>query len=87
MSFPAIYNGSTLSGNTISSVNVEISDDDGVSWMQATDGGNGVWSVTGLSLTEGSANQIRIRLRVNDGTNDEYKVANGENYQTFTVTP
>jgi len=94
MSFPAVYDGSTLSGNVVTDATVEISDDDGASWDLAVDGGNGVWSVTGLSLTDGVENQIRIRLTVNDTVNDELKTTDGfvrdpdvNDYQTFTVTP
>lgn len=89
MSFPAIYNGGTLNSNTVSA-NVEISVDDGVSWVPATDNGNGIWSVTDLSLTNGVQNQIRVRLTVNGEvkTMDAATQDPGVNdYQTFTVTP
>lgn len=93
MSFPAVYNGSTLSGNTLG-VTVEISDDDGASWNSAVDGGNGIWTVTGLTLTNGVEDQIRIRLTINDTVYDEVKTIDGSvavkdanDYQTFTVTP
>jgi len=94
MSFPAVYVGSTLSTRVLAGVTVEISDDDGANWDLAADGGNGIWSVTGLSLTDGMEDQIRIRLTVNDTVNDEMKTTDGlvrdtdvNDYQTFTVTP
>ncbi len=94
MNFPAVYVDSILSGNTLLGVTVEFSDDDGASYRTATDGGNGVWSITGLSLTDGVEDQIRIRLTVNNGDVDEMKTTNGltrvidvNDYQTFTVTP
>ena len=94
MSFPAVYVGSILSSNTLAGATVEVSIDDGGSWGLATDGGNGIWSVTGLSLTDGVENQIRIRLTVNDTVNDEIKTTDGfiqdagvNDYQTFYVTP
>ncbi|MBE9563730.1 MAG: hypothetical protein IMF17_00695 [Proteobacteria bacterium] len=94
MSFPAVFVNSMLSGNALVNVIVEISADDGASWILATDGGNGIWSVTGLTLTDGVADEIRVRLTVNDGTVDEMKTTNGllrevdvNDYQIFTVTP
>ena len=93
MSFPAVFGGSLLSGNTLDAT-VEISDDDGATYKQAVDGGNGIWSVSGLSLTDGVEDQIRIRLTINDTVVDEMKTTNGlirevdvNDYQTFTVTP
>ncbi len=62
MNFPAVFDNSMLSGNTLVNATVEISDDDGASWTLATDGGNGVWTATGLTLTDGVEDQIRIRV-------------------------
>jgi len=90
MSFPAVYDNSTLSGFLVDAT-VEISDDDGASWDLATDDGNGVWSVTGLTLTDGVADEIRIRLRIDSNGINELKTTDGSvtgnDYQTFTVTP
>lgn len=95
MNFPAVYDGSTLSGNTIVNVIVEISDDDGATWKSAVGSTNdGVWSVNGLSLTDGDADEIRVRLTINDGVYDEMKTSDGlirnvdvNDYQIFFVTP
>ena len=99
MKFPAIYVGNTLSGQIISDARVEMSVDDGATWIVATDGLNGVWNVTDLPLTSGQANEIRIKLWVDHNSVAEYKTTNGfvldttntpptnADYQTFTVTP
>lgn len=93
MNFPAVYDTSTLSGRTLDAT-VEISDDDGASWNFATDAGNGVWSITGLSLVDGQEDQIRVRLTVDDTVYDEFKTTDGtvripdtNDYATFTITP
>ena len=93
-SFPAVFVGSELSGKTVDDVIVEISDDDGVTWKPAADAGNGVWSVTGLSLTDGVQDAVRIRLSVDRDAVAEYKTTDGleqnpgvNDYQTFKVTP
>jgi hypothetical protein len=92
MSFPAVFDGSTLDGKKLD-VTVEI--DDGTGWKPANGSTNdGVWRVEGLTLTDGVADEIRVRLTVNDTVYDEIKttdgeaaVADGNDYQTFTVTP
>ena len=93
MSFPAVYDGNTVSGNAIDAT-VEISDDDGASWQTLTDGAGGVWTATGLTLTDGVEDQIRIRLTIDDTVVNEMKTTDGlirevdvNDYQTFTVTP
>lgn len=95
MSFPAVFDGSLLNGNAIDAT-VEISDDDGASWKNATDDGAGIWSVSGLKLTEtqDEADEIRIRLTINDTVYDEMKTTDGKavvpgdnDFNTFTVTP
>lgn len=98
MSFPAVFDGSALKiSDTVTltlDATVEISGDDGATWIDATDGGNGVWSVTGLSLTDGVEDQVRIRLTIDDTVRVEVKTTDGttrvvdvNDYQTFTVTP
>ncbi len=94
-SFAAVIEGNTLQSGMmgmgapldVDTVLVEISDDDGLSWKPATDGLDGTWSITGLSLTDGVEDKIRVRLTVNG----EVKTAGGligdPDYQTFTVTP
>jgi len=77
MSFPAVYIGSTVSNVILDDVKVEISDDDGTTWSQAADGGNGLWSVSGLSLTDGVQDEIRIRLWVDRDAVAEYKTTDG----------
>ena len=93
MSFPAVFDTSTLNGNALDAT-VEISDDDGTSWNLATDAGNGVWSVTGLTLVDAQEDQIRVRLTINDTVYDEMKTTDGavrvadtNDYATFTITP
>ena len=94
MTFPAVYDGSTLDSNMLG-VTVEISDDDGASWKSANGSSNdGVWRVEGLTLTDGVADEIRIRLTVDDTVNNEMKTTDGtaavtdvNDFQTFTVTP
>jgi hypothetical protein len=95
MSFPAVYDGSTLSGNIVTDATVEISDDDGASWKPANGATNdGIWSVNGLTLTDGVADEIMVRLRVDSNGINELKTTDGtvavtgvNDYQTFTVTP
>ena len=94
MNFPAVYTGSTLSGAALGSVLVEISDDDGVSWSDAIDNGDGTFTLNSLTLTDGVEDQIRVRLTVTDTTRTEMKTTDGatavvdtNDYQTFTVTP
>lgn len=95
MSFPAVFDGSLLSGNPLDAT-VEFSDDNGVNWKTVNDGDDGIWSVSGLKLTEteDETGEIRIRLTINDTVYDEMKTTKGEirvedvnDYQTFTVTP
>jgi hypothetical protein len=95
MSFPAVFVNGFLSGKELTDVRVEISDDDGANWYQADDDGNGIWTRTGLSLTDGMEDEIRIRLWVElDSGVGEYKTTDGmvqdpgvNDYQTFKVTP
>lgn len=93
MSFPAVYDTQTVSGKVIDAT-VEISDDDGASWDLATDGGNGVWTAAGLTLTDGVQDEIRIRLTIDDTARVEVKTTDGtarvvdvNDFQTFKVTP
>ncbi|MBE9564042.1 MAG: hypothetical protein IMF17_02275 [Proteobacteria bacterium] len=90
MVFPAVYDNQTVDGNLIDAT-VEISDNDGANWTGATDGGNGVWSVTGLTLSDGVEDEIRIRLTIDDTVRVEAKTIDGtvggNDYQTFKVTP
>ena len=98
MSFPAIVDGeifNELKMNEliidIANSGVSVSVNDGA-WTPpiATDGTDGIWTATDLSLNSGVANQVRIRLTVNgevkttDGLIREVDV---NDYQTFTVTP
>ena len=92
MVFPAVYDNQTVSGNLIDAT-VEISDDDGANWntISVVDAGNGIWNATGLSLTDGVADEIRVRLTIDDTVRVEAKTTDGtvsgNDYQTFTVTP
>jgi len=95
MSFPAVYDGSTLSDETLDVI-VEISDDDGLTWKSANGSTNdGFWTVNGLTLTDGVEDEIRVRLQVGNSVYmTEYKTTDGKprveddnDYHTFTVTP
>jgi hypothetical protein len=93
MSFPAVFDGSLLNGNVIDAT-VEI--DDGTGWRNAMDDGNGIWSLSGMTLTTDAdvKDEIRVRLTINDTVYDEMKTTDGKtrevdvnDFQTFTVTP
>ena len=93
MSFPAVYQNSTLSGNNVDTITVEFSDDDGANWVTADDNGDGTFTRTGLSLLNAQEDQIRVRLTVNHNGTNEVKTTDGliedagvNDYQTFTVT-
>ncbi len=95
MSFPALIDGDTLTsgmGGTslpVTSILVEFSIDDGANWTTAVDGTNGTWAATGLALTAGQENQIRVRLTVNGEvkTTDGLAADGSNDYASFTVTP
>lgn len=93
MSFPAVFDGSLLNGNTIDAT-VEI--DDGTGWRNAIDNGDGIWSLSGMTLTETpeETDEIRVRLTINDTVINEVKTTDGtvakpgvNDFNTFTVTP
>jgi hypothetical protein len=91
MSFPAIINGNTLASGmggtslTISSIAVDVSVNDASS-VAATDNGDGTWTVSGLTLTAGSENEIEVTLTVNGERKTSDGTAEGVN-AIFTVTP
>ena len=92
MSFPALYVGQTFNSGTadelsVTSVDVEVSSDDGASWTAASDDGNGHWSISGLGLTAGQANALRVRLTVNREIKTSNGTDTGTDYATFTVSP
>ena len=96
MSFPAVFVGSELSGKILADVTVEMSDDDGATWKDATDNGDGMWTANGLDLTEvlSEKDEIRVRLTVDDTVINEVKTTDGKavdpdvnDFNTFTVTP
>lgn len=92
MSFPAVYPGQTFNVGTtyemnVGTVNVAISTDSGATWLDATALGSGHWNITGLGLTAGQANTLQVRLTVDGETKTTDGSANGQDYQTFTVTP
>ena len=99
MSFPAVLVPGTLQSDmmgmapvlNVATVLVEVSDDDGANWTTATTAStDGIWVATGLSLTSGEQNQVRVRLTVNgevkttDGTAPDVDTFD---YNTFTLTP
>ncbi len=92
MSFPALQvlqtlNAATAYELTVDTVMVELSTDGGTSWDALSDNGSGHWSITGLSLTAGQPNDLRVRLTVNGETKTTDGSVMGATYQTFTVTP
>ena len=96
MSFPAVFVGSELSGNTLAGVTVRMSADDGATWKDAAHDGDGMWTANGLDLTEnvGEKDEIRVELTINDSVVDEVKTTDGiavdpgvNDFNTFTVTP
>jgi len=96
MSFPAVFVGSELSGNILADVTVQMSADDGATWKDATDNGDGMWTANGLDLTEvlSEKDEIRVRLTVDDTVINEVKTTDGKavdpdvnDFNTFTVTP
>ncbi len=92
MSFPAVYSGQIFNASTayemnVGTVAVEISSDDGATWLAAAETGNGHWRITGLGLSAGVANTLRVRLSIDGETKTIDGSASGQAYQTFTVTP
>ena len=96
MSYKAVSVGAVLSSGdasyelTVASMSVEVSTDDGASWVVASDDGNGYWMAASLAgLTDGTAASVQVRLTVNG----EQKTTNGlspdgsNDYGTFTLTP
>jgi len=93
-SFPAVRVGSQLKDQTgtawpVTAIAVQLSTD-GTTWVNATDSGNGHWSVTGLTgLTAGTSGKIYAKVTVNGEhkTTDGAAAATTNGYQTFTVIP
>lgn len=94
MSFPAAYTGVSLTDEngaswSVSSMSVEASTD-GLTWVAATETGNGYWTVAGLAgLANGEAGNVYVRVTVNgeQKTTDGNAVSGSNAYATFTVTP
>ncbi len=95
MKFPAIdvglvMNASTAYELTVSSVAVEMSSDDGASWVTANNDGSGHFSANLSGLTTGTAAPVRVRVKVNGvykTTDAAAPVTDTNDYQTFTATP
>jgi len=92
MGFPAVYLNQTFNSGTayeltVASMAVEASSDDGTTWLAANDEGQGHWRISGLGLTAGMANTLRVRLTVNGEIKTLDGTGTGQDYQTFTVTP
>jgi hypothetical protein len=94
MSFPAVFTGSTLhdasnAAWTVSSIAVSVSTD-AATWIDATEGSGGHWTVSGLTgLTAGQPGTIYVRLTVNgeQKTTDGLAPAGPNGYASFAVTP
>jgi hypothetical protein len=94
MSFPPVTDGLNLNSGAlvvdINTTEVSISVNGGSFAPASTNGNDGIWSASGISLNEGVENQIKIMLTVNNEvkTTDGMVLDPGVNdYQTFTVTP
>lgn len=93
-SFPAIMVGSQLKDQTgtawtVNTISVQVSTDS-VTWVNATDRGNGHWSAAGLTgLSSGVSGKIHVRVTVNgeQKTTDGSAAATTNGHQTFTVIP
>jgi hypothetical protein len=100
LTFPSVTIGSSLKNEsnatwTVGSIVLEASTDK-ITWVTATDLGNGHWSAAGLTgLTAGTAGKIYVKLTVGNGTagtieqksTDGSAVGTANAYQTFNVTP
>lgn len=62
---------------------VEVSTN-GTDWFAATDGGNGHWTTSGLTLMDGMSNELQVKLTVN---NVVKQTAGATEYATIYVTP
>ena len=96
-SYPAVSVGTVLNSGdasyelTADPMTVEVSSDEST-WVAATDGGSGHWSVTGITgLTDGSAGTLFVRVTITSEqktTDGAAQAGNGTNdYARFTVTP
>jgi hypothetical protein len=94
MSFPAVFGGSTLNNamgmswlvNSGTS-SVQVSSDGGVSWVTATDNGNGHWSAPGLTgLMAGGTVRVKVNINGEQKTTDGTAAVAGTNdFATFTI--
>lgn len=95
MSMPAVDTGVVLNQGTayeltVTSVVVEMSSDDGASWVTANNDGSGYFSGDLHGLTTGTAAPIRVRVQVNSTyktTDGAARVPDTNDYQTLSVTP
>jgi len=89
MSYPTLIEGVTLTdkvgGDFVASgIVVNMSIDDGATWIPADNNGDGLWTTsTTLPLTSGVETQILVELTVST----EVKTTNNLDYATFIVTP
>jgi hypothetical protein len=90
-SFPAVIVGSQLKDQnktawTVNTITVQLSTDN-VTWIDATDKGNGHWSATGLTGLSGTSGKIYVKVTVNgeQKTTDGSTPSGTNGYQTFTV--
>lgn len=94
MNFPKVLTGGQLKDQngafwTVNSIAVQVSTD-AATWLNATDSGNGHWSVSGLTgLSSGVSGKIYVKVTVNgeQKTTDGTTVGATNGYQTFTVIP
>ncbi len=89
MSYPTLIEGVTLTDEFggdffASGIAVNMSIDDGTTWIPADNNGDGTWTTsTTLPLTNGVETQILVELTVSSET----KTTNNLDYATFKVTP
>jgi hypothetical protein len=95
MKFPAISAGTTLHDqmNAAWTVNggtssVQVSSDSGISWVTATDNGNGHWSAVGLSgLASGGTVRVKVNINTDQKTTTGSVTLSTSNldYALFTI--
>ena len=89
MDFPAVTPDSVLTGLSVDTMVLEVSNDLGANWVAANHDGNGHWSSEPIdSLSNGTPADLYVRLTINGLT--FYSTLDGTvgtDYATFTVTP
>ncbi|HEY5973163.1 MAG TPA: hypothetical protein VIU41_00335 [Geobacteraceae bacterium] len=91
MNYPAVSVGTTLHDQsnaawTASTMAVELSADNGTTWITATDSGNGHWSATGLTgLASGGTVLVRMTINGEQKSTNGLAVAGANGSASFTI--